>query len=310
MGRRILFIVNPSAASGRGTERFELWRDRFARQNVKPDHAISRRPGHAFALAREAAAKYDVIVAAGGDGTVNEVASGLLLAGRVRAALGVLPVGTGNDVARVLGIPDPEIARRALERGPIQAIDAIAVSHGGEGSAIERFALLYAAVGFAGELGRCTTPTVKRLFGPRYCYSIGFFRALFRFKTPHMTVRCDGRDFAGRMFLVSAGNAEVVGGGAMRLSPGARIDDGQLKVNLVGDLDLIETMRCFPRLLTGTHVTHPQVRYFSAKTMAVESRPEMDVQLDGELVGRTPVTFQVRPGALRVCTGWGLTDGA
>jgi len=308
MGRRILFIVNPAAASGRGMERFEQWLGQHDLHGIRPDHAVTQHRGHAVLLAREAAGAYDVVAAVGGDGTVNEVGSGLLLAGESRAALGVVPIGTGNDLARVLGLRRLDASWRALKEGPIQSIDAIAVSHQSGGEAT-RYALLYAAVGFAGELGRCTTPTIKRVFGPRYCYSIGFLRALFRFSAPHLRIRCDGQEFEGRMFLASAGNVETVGGGAMRLSPGARLDDGRLEVNLVGDLDVMETMRCFPRLVMGTHITHPKVRYLSATTLVVESRPEMEVQIDGELLGRTPVTFQVRPRGIRVCTGWGLADG-
>ncbi len=306
--RRTLLIVNPGAASGRGVERGNQLLARLTRLEVKPDYVITERPCHAISLAREAASRFDLIVAVGGDGTVNEVATGLLLAGESRAALGVLPVGTGNDVAHLIGLRDFETALRAFAEGPVQAIDAIEVLCIDQGEQVKRFALLYAAVGFAAELGKCTTPTVKKIFGPRYCYSVGFFRALFSFAAPHMRVRCDDRDFEGRMFLVSAGNAEVVGGGAMRLSPGAKIDDGKLNVNIVRNLGRLETTRCFPRLLMGTHITHPKVEYFTAGSINVESRPAMEVQIDGELFGQTPVTFQVRPKAIRVCTGWGIAD--
>jgi diacylglycerol kinase (ATP) len=179
-----------------------------------------------------------------------------------------------------------------------------------EGVVAKRFGLLYAAVGFAGEVGKCTTPTIKRVFGARYCYSVGFFRALCRFESPHMRVCCDDREFEGDMFLVSAGNAEIVGGGAMRLSPGARIDDGKLNVNIVHSLNRIEITRCFPKLLMGTHVTHPRVEYFTATRVKVESEPALEIQIDGELFGQTPATFEVKPGAIRVCTGWGLSGSA
>lgn len=208
----------------------------------------------------------------------------------------------------MIGVNHGETAVRALSDGAVRPIDAIAVSCTDHGRTVERFALLYAAVGFAAELGKCTTPLIKRVFGPRYCYSIGFFRALLSFEASQMRVRCDDQDFEGPMFLVSVGNAEVVGGGAMRLSPGAKIDDGRLNVNIVRDLGRFETARCFPRLVMGTHTSHPKVSYVSASSVRVESRPDMEVQIDGELFGRTPVSFRVRPKSIRVCTGWGLVD--
>ena len=147
---------------------------------------------------------------------------------------------------------------------------------------------------------KCTTPAVKRLFGPRYCYSVGFFRALLGFRSPTMRVRCDEREFNGRMFLVSAGNAEIVGAGTMRLSPGAKVDDGKLNVNVIEDLGRLETARWFPKVLKGMHTTHPKVHYFAATSVTVECEPQLEVQLDGELFGHTPATFRVMPRAIRV----------
>ena len=184
-------------------------------------------------------------------------------------------------------------------------MDAIEVRCQQAGNPVTRYAVLYAAVGFAGELLKRTTPAVKRIFGPRYCYSIGFFRALFHFKSPMMRLRCDGREYSGRMFFVSAGNAEVVGAGTMRLSPGAKVDDGKLNVSIFQAVGRLEAAWCFPQVLRGTHPTHPKVRYFEASVVAVECEPEAEVQMDGERFGMTPAAFQVRPLAIRVMTGRG-----
>jgi diacylglycerol kinase family enzyme len=234
---------------------------------------------------------------------VNEVASGILLAGEAKAALAVVPFGTGNDFAQLLGVCSDVDAVNALAFVKTRTIDAIEIRCRGAGEELTRYALLYAAVGFAGELLKCTTPLVKRLFGSRYCYSIGFFRALLGFRSPTMRVRCDDREFTGRRFLVSAGNAEIVGAGTMRLSPGAKVDDGKLDVNVIEDLGRLEAARWFPKVLTGDHTAHPKVSYLAATSVTVECEPEMELQMDGELYGHTPATFQVRPGALRVIAG-------
>lgn len=302
MSHRILLIANPGAAAGRAARRWEKLLEELEARRVKLDYVLTNRPRHAVDLAREAAGRYDVIAAAGGDGTVNEVASGLLLAGRTGSRLGVIPLGTGNDIAHLIGIRTLPDAVCALAEPRPRSIDVIEVTCDESGRPSTRYALLYAAVGFAGELLRHTTPAVKRILGPRYCYTFGFFRALFTYASPTMRIRCDDREFSGRMLLVSAGNAEIVGAGTMRLSPGAAINDGQLNVNVVEALGRLELARWFPKLRTGTHIAHPKVHYFPAASVGVESQPPMEVQLDGELFGSTPVTFQVKTGALEIVT--------
>jgi len=303
MKGRILLIANLTAAAGYATRRWDKLLVELTSHGVQADHAMTDRPGHALTLAAETSRSYDVIAAVGGDGTVNEVASGILLAGEAKTTLAVIPFGTGNDAAQLLGIRSLEDAVNALASGTTRTIDAIEVRCHDACKEVTRYALLYAAVGFAGELLKCTTPAVKRLFGPRYCYSVGFFRALLGFKSPRMQVRCGDREFNGRMFLVSAGNAEIVGAGTMRLSPGAKVDDGKLNVNVIEDLGRLETARWFPKVLKGMHTTHPKVRYFATTSVTVECEPLMEVQMDGELFGHTPATFQVRPGAIRVIAG-------
>jgi diacylglycerol kinase (ATP) len=115
-----------------------------------------------------------------------------------------------------------------------------------------------------------------------------------------MRVRADAQELRGRMFHVCAGNAERGGGGVMRLSPHARWDDGELDLCVIEALGRFETLRYFPLLLRGAHVGHPKVRFFRGAVLSVDSDPPMELQLDGDLVGSTPATFRLRPGALRV----------
>src|SRR5262245_30781199 len=305
MKSRILLIANLSAAAGGARQRWDQLRVALTARGIQADQVITDGPRHAMALAREASKSYEVIAAVGGDGTMNEVASGILLSGKTKAALAIIPLGTGNDAAHLLGIRSIEDAVHALASGTTRTLDAIEVRCCDAGKELTRYALLYAAVGFAGALLKRTTPLVKRWFGPRYCYSVGFFRALLEFQAPRMRVRCDDREFNGRMLLVSAGNAGIVGAGTMRLSAGAEVDDGRWNVSVVGNMGRLETARCFPKVLRATHTAHPKVRYFAATSVAIECEPAMEVQMDGELFGHTPATFRVRPEALRVVCGLG-----
>ncbi|HEY3418007.1 MAG TPA: diacylglycerol kinase family protein [Armatimonadota bacterium] len=298
MKERFLVIANPKAAAGRAQRRWETLLDGLRGQGIEVDCAFTEYPGHAVTLAREACGRYTTLVAAGGDGTVNEVASGILLSAAPDVTLGVIPLGTGNDVAQLQGITSMEEAIQALVSGETRRIDVIeARCRQGDAPAV-RYALLYASVGFASELLKYTTPLIKRIFGPRYCYSIGFFRALFRFHSPMMQISAGDRHFAGRMFFAGAGNAEYAGGGTMRLSPGAKMDDGLLNITLVPELSRLEIIRCFPKLLAGTHDTIPSVSYFTAPALTVDADPAMAVAVDGDIFGETPVEFRVRPGAL------------
>jgi YegS/Rv2252/BmrU family lipid kinase len=300
MSHHLLLIVNPGAGAGRLQGRYEELQADLSRHGLAAEAVLTQRPGQAVELAREASGRFGVVVAVGGDGTVNEVASGLLLAPGPAVVLGIIPAGTGNDIATQLGLRSVDAALAALTKGTPRAFDAIEVTWGRGTERCRRFALSFAAAGFAGELIKRTTPGIKRLLGPRLCYSVGFVRALAGFDPPMMRVTVDGRPHQGRFFHVCAGNAEYAGGGVMRLSPGARMDDGQLNICLIERLGRLEALWHFPRLLRGTHITHPKVRYFTGQALALESDPATDVQLDGDLVGHTPATFQLRPGAIRV----------
>jgi len=296
----ILLILNPSAAAGRAPKRWDGLRSELARRGVLVDHALSQAPGHATQLALAGCDRYEVIAAVGGDGTVNEVTNGIMSAPGPRRCLAIVPFGTGNDAAHHTGIHTQEDAVAALAGDQRRPTDVIEVAHGGPGAEQVSHSLLFAAVGFAGELIKRTTPLVKRILGPRFCYSAGFLRAWASYRCRPMRVTTDTAEFSGRFFHVCAGNSEYGGGGVMRMSPGARMDDGRLELCVIEGLSRLEILRCFPRLLRGTHITHPRVRYFPGRTLRVESWPDQELQLDGDLIGRTPATFTVLPSALRI----------
>jgi YegS/Rv2252/BmrU family lipid kinase len=299
----MLFIVNPAAGAGRTGA---TWPQLLAHLRTRwpaLDYRLTAGPGAGRELAREASSRYDVLTAVGGDGTVNEVASGILASGREQVSLGILPSGTGNDLAQQAGLGSPAAGVAALASGRSRRWDVVAVREAAASRGGEHYALNFAAVGFASELIKRTTTQVKHWFGPRLCYSVGFFRAWWSFRAPKMRVVTDRQTFAGPFFHVCAGNTEYAGGGVMRLSPGARPDDGQLDLCLIESLGRWETLWRFPSLLRGTHVRHPGVHYFRGPRLRVETDPPGPLQLDGELVGQTPADFQILPAALSLVAG-------
>lgn len=302
MSRRCLIIASPAvAARPRLLARCRQWREQLQRAGVSAEATAARDPNHARALARAAAAAgMEQVIAAGGDGTTRAVAGGMLEAEAAETVLGLVPLGTGNDLADLLGLRHEAAATAALLEGRVRRLDVIEVLTPAAPARPRQFALLFAAVGFAPVLLACTGPRLKRWLGRSGCYSAGFFRALVRFRAPWLAVRADGRVREGRFFHVCAGNSERAGGGVMRLSPGARPDDGRLELCLIEALSRWEALWNFPRLLRGTFPGHPRVSYHPGRELVVESARPVPLALDGDVVGTTPARFQVWPGALRV----------
>ena len=308
MARSVLLIANPNVALVKDRRQWAELGQALKAKSVQADTVLTEAPGHARELSRQNCEKYDVLAAVGGDGMLNEVATGILESKGAKPLLATVPAGTGNDVAAQLGIRGAAEAAGALVRGVPRWIDVIKVQYQCAGEPRTRYALSFAAAGFAGRLVKVTTPGIKRLFCQRFCYAVGFLRALFSFRAPWMRVSADGESMEGPMFHVCAGNAEWAGGGVMRISPGAKMDDGQMEICLIPALGRAEILWRFPSLLRGTHIHHAKTRYFGGARLQVEAEPPADVQLDGDPVGTTPTTWELRPRALSVLSLVAETD--
>jgi len=305
MTRRALFILNPTAAAGRAAGDLDRVRSLLPPLGIAATFRESQATGHAVELARAAAESgaFDVIVAAGGDGTAREVASGVLGSGAATTPVAVLPLGTGNDLAHVAGTSRLPVALQAIAASVVRPMDAIAVTCEIGGRTGITHAMSFAAVGLAADVVRYTTPSVKRWFGPRLCYSVGFFRALVRYRPVSASVVCDGREVRDDFLLICAGNTTHAGGQIMHLSPGADAHDGELNVSLIRAANRLEVALQFVRLLRGTHIRHRRASYFKGRGTDVRTERPAEVQLDGDIIGTTPACFRIMPGALRLVVG-------
>lgn len=299
MSRPIGFIINPAAAAGRCPTRWSELQARLREDGIELRSRFTAHPGDAVRFAQALALECDIVVAVGGDGTLFEVASGLLLSGSTKPILGVVPMGTGNDAARQCGISDIAQAQMALRGNRTKSVDAIQIRCQANGVPVLRYALLFGAVGIAGEALRKTTPWVKRIFGQRLAYPVGALRAIWSYRAPQMRVTCDGQTWENRCLLVCASNGEMAGGG-MRLAPGARIDDGRLDVNVCAAISRWATVALLWQVCRGRRMVHPQLRYFAARIVAVEADPPLAVAADGELIGHTPVQLEVVSQAMKI----------
>nr|WP_282572093.1 lipid kinase [Roseomonas acroporae] len=239
-------------------------------------------------LIRAMADRVDRVVIGGGDGSMNAAAPGLLETG---LPLGVLPLGTANDLARTLGIPaDPEAAAAVIAAGRLRAIDL------GEVNGHPYFNV--ASVGFGVDLTRALTRDSKRSFGV-LGYAIAGFRALSRLRPFSAEILSGGERRVSRTVHVAVGNGRHYGGG-MTVSEDAEIDDGRLDVYSLEVAGVWQLLKLLPALRSGRHQRWAEIRTLTGDAIEIRTRRRRAVNADGEIVTRTPACFRVLRGALRV----------
>lgn len=300
-GLRVLAVVNPSASFGRGAGVGPqvLAALRAAGHRVLALQALDLAGLQAAAIAA-LSDRPDALVVIGGDGMVNLGAN--LVAG-TGIPLGIVPSGTGNDMARGLGIPhdDPAAAIRALIAAldrPPRVIDAGRISFTDDATGLPTVRW-FASVVSAG-FDSVVNERANRLRFPkgssRYTVALGL--ELLRLKPIPYRIVLDGRALDTRAMLVSVGNGTSIGGG-MKVTPEALFDDGELDVLVVQPLSRIAFLRIFPRVFSGTHLSDPRVAVHRVRRVRLES----DVAIayaDGERIGPLPVDIEVVPGALAI----------
>ena len=227
------------------------------------------------------------MIAAGGDGTVHHVLNGLAGTG---AALGIIPLGSGNDLARNLGLPlDVEQAARLALTGPPRRVDL--------GSVAGRCFAGVASFGLDSYANRIANRHTRLSGTALYIYAM--LRSLIEFQIPSVSIESDGGGFRGPMMLAAAANGPSYGGG-MRIAPRADMADGRLDLCVVRRMSRLKLLRCFPEVFRGTHLRHPEVSYFQASRIRIEADRPLDIFADGEFVGQTPALVEILPGALAV----------
>jgi diacylglycerol kinase (ATP) len=246
-----------------------------------------------------------LVVAAGGDGTVHAVANGLMRVGEgaaERPTLGILPMGTGNDLARTLALPLGEPCAdglHLLETGERRAIDAIRVTTG-DGSC---YAVNACSGGFTDQIGEAMTSELKATWGA-LAYAIGIVRALPAIEEYHTTIAWgDEEPERVRAFNVLVANGRTIGGGTP-VAPGASLEDGLLDVVVVREGGALDIARLTARAYaTKDYTKDDKVLFRRVRKLRIASRPGMTFNVDGDPHTREPVTFEVVPSALRVVVG-------
>ena len=295
-------IVNPVAAAGAARRRWAALARALERVLPGFEAVFTEGPGHAVELARRAqSAGHELLVAVGGDGTLGEAASGLLEDGRVwpaRSALGLVPVGTGCDFARALGLRSSDEAVERLGRGAARRIDAgRARLQGRDGRALERVFVNAAAFGCGGAVSEAIGRRAK-LLGGRLGFSLVTAGALQRYRDQRVRLSLDGGP-AEELGVtnVAVCNGRFFGGG-MQVAPGADPADGALDLTLWQGFGLRDFVLQRRRIYDGTHVRLPGTRTGRLARLRAESDERVAVDLDGEALGQLPLEIEVLPAAL------------
>ena len=296
MPDRLLVIVNPIAGAGRAARLVPWIRERL---RGRPDARVevTRRAGDAERLAAELEpAGERRIVAVGGDGTVQEVANGIMAADPSVVTLGIVPVGTGNDLARSMGLPwDPGAAWTvAIGRGE-RSVDLLRAR--GAGGRVRWFASA-GGIGFDAQVAAAMATRSGWQRG-QAGYLLTTLSELRRFDNRTVELTLDGVTTTERVLFIAIANGEYYGGG-MRIAPGARVDDGRLDLCIVGNVSRLTALRQLANLYRGTHVDHPRVELRHARTVRVDGDPQTLVHLDGEPFGRLPLEVELHRAALVV----------
>jgi YegS/Rv2252/BmrU family lipid kinase len=288
-------IFNP-AARGEKARRFRRQLDAIGAHCAFKATAA---PGDARRLAAEAVRDgFNLIAAAGGDGTVNEVLNGIGDApdGFARARLGVLPLGTVNVFARELKIPlRIERAWSVLQHGHELKIDLPRVEFSADGVLQKRYFCQLAGAGMDARAIQLVDWQHKKQVG-KLAYVIAGLKAL-REKKPQITVRVNGQSATGELVLV--GNGRLYGG-SFAILPQADLCDGWLDICVLPRVNWTALLRSAPGLLLRGKLSASVAQHLSAETFELTSEVEASFELDGEWVGKLPVTFSVERGKLRV----------
>jgi diacylglycerol kinase (ATP) len=291
---KLLLVFNSKAQSGRAKRLLPDICSAFHQHGTQVEIVIPRHPEHANELVANAdLAKYDAVVAAGGDGTIFEVLNGLF-SHQNRVPLGIIPIGTGNAFAREFGL-GPDNWNEAITRlatANVRMVDVGKVVCDGD----VFYFLNVIGIGFVTDAGIASK---KLKFIGRAAYTMGTLWECLKLKSYPLRIELDGNAFEQDNIFVEISNSRFTGTSFL-IAPDARIDDGLLDVTLLSKLSRWRLLRLFPTIYSGKHIDFEEVSTIQASCIRIESPAGMLMAVDGEFRGRTPVEISCMPQSLEL----------
>ncbi len=302
--RQPCVILNPKAGSGRSLRMWPRLQPLFEGRLGPVEALFTEAPGHATQLARGAIESgADLVVAIGGDGTLNEVVNGFFANGKAlseQAAIALFPLGTGGDFKRSAHFPeDSDEVIAAIAERELRHVDAcLARFRAYDGTPLERYFVNVAGFGLGGEVAI----SAKRNFLAPYSGTGAFFWAtaasFLTYRARKVRLAFDGEATLETSIMeVALGNGRFQGGG-MHVCPRARLDSGSVDVSVVRKAGLFEFLAALPYLYSGRIYSHPKCDFFRARRVVAESDEKVSIQVDGEAVGILPLEVETVPGVI------------
>lgn len=286
----VALLINPAAGRGHGGRIGRRVANELRDRGIDVRELVGRDVREAGDLAHEAVEDgADALVVVGGDGMVH---LGIQALGGTDVPVGVVPAGTGNDLARAVGIPlnDVTAAANIIAEGHNRRIDL--------GSSAGQWFAGVVAAGFDAKVN--DRANRMRLLRGQRRYDVAVLAELGVFKPISYHLELDEQVIDTDAMLIAVGNIPSYGGG-IRITPGAKVDDGQFEVLIVEPVSRATLIRIFPRAKKGLHLSHPAVSARRAKRVKLDA-PDVTAYVDGERLGPLPRTFDIVPGALTVLT--------
>ncbi|HHM01459.1 MAG TPA: diacylglycerol kinase family lipid kinase [Caldithrix abyssi] len=285
----IAFIINPEAGRGRAKRLEKSLRRILAQKFPEAVIRFTEYPGHAVFLAREEARHRKTVVAVGGDGTIHEVVNGLMGS---RAALGIVGVGTGNDLLNALNIPaDMDKALKLIGEDRPRPMDV--------GQVNERYFINGLGVGFDAWVVKKSL-SIKKLRG-NLVYLYAVLATLKSYSHTVLQVDIDGTKQRRELFMLTVGNGPSLGGG-FRLTPEARLNDARFDICMIHKMSTPSVLRNLLRVYSGSHVKDPRVEMGTGQRITITSEEPFAAHADGEELGYdlTELKITLHSGALNV----------
>jgi diacylglycerol kinase (ATP) len=243
----------------------------------------------------------NILIAVGGDGTVNEVANAILFhPKRSILKMGILPFGKGNDFVRSLGIgPDLKVLRKNLELGKTKPIDAGKLEYvGKEGEKSQRYFVNIADVGLGG-LATQMLRAGKPLWSSNLTYFLVIIKSFMKYRPANVRFTSHGFSHQGKVMSICMANGSYFASG-LGIAPEAKLDDGMLEWVILGDISIWDYLRNIPSLKRAKKIQHPEVSYHQGNGCTIFSDIPLPIDMDGEFVGYTPLRCQLESGILEI----------
>ena len=299
---RSLVIVNPTSAAGAARRRWDSIAKLLLSSLGNFESVLTRAPGEATTLARAALRDgFEMVVAVGGDGTLNEVVGGFFDGAAPvapEAVLGVVALGTGCDFARTMGVLDLESACARLGGRGTRSIDVgWARFTGHDGAPTTRIFINVVSFGVGGLVASLVSPCLKAVSG-QLAFTLATLRALAVYRDQTVTLEFDATPPRSLAITNCAiGNGRYFGAG-MQVAPAADLDDGELDVTIWSGFGLMDFIRKRHALYDGSHVRLPGAQVLRTRRAIATTQSTVLLELDGECVGMLPAQLEVLPGAI------------